>query len=69
MDYIHAVVAAAAMTTFTKTDSYSVKSMKYEKGNVIICDAMFDRTKRRLREQRGGSTGLHLHRTKSQGLS
>lgn len=43
--------------------------MKYEKGNVIICDAMFDRTKRRLREQRGGSTGLHLHRTKSQGVS
>ena len=43
--------------------------MKYEKGDVIICDAMFDRTKRRLREQRGGSTGLHLHRTKSQGVS
>ena len=43
--------------------------MKYEKGNVIICDAMFDRTKRRLREQRDGSTGLHLHRTKSQGVS
>ena len=69
MDYVHAVVAAAVMTTFTKTDSYSVKLMKYEKSNVIICNAMFDRTKRRLREQRGGSTGLHLHRTKSQGVS